>query len=96
MGLGKTLTTLSLLVLKKGADQATVRRVEGTAVLFFILLASPYLHILLDLMSINATLIVVPPSLLHMWETEIRDKVQAGVFRVMVYHGQLRPKDPSV
>ena len=96
MGLGKTLTTLSLLVLKKGTDQATVRRVEGTAVLFFILLASPSLHILLDLMSINATLIVVPASLLHMWETEIRDKEQAGVFRVMLYHGPSCPKDLSV
>ena len=46
--------------------------------------------------TINAILIVVLASLFHMWETEIRDKVQAWVFRVMVYHGPSRPKDPSV
>ena len=92
MGLGKTLSTISLLVVKKQEDRQTIRKVQGVCSSSS---GGTNCLLLADLISINATLIVVPASLMHMWEAEIKSKVKPGVLRVKIYHGSSRPKDPS-
>ena len=75
MGLGKALSTLSLLVQKRKIDEAAVSRVVPLSCFL-----NFYWDIPQDLASIDSMLVVVPASLLHIWKTEIKYKVRAGVF----------------
>ena len=49
-----------------------------------------------DRLSTPGTLVVVPASLMNMWEAEVASKVRGGYLRVKIYHGSSRPKDPAV
>ena len=78
MGLGKTLSMISLILDSK-KQRSFISRSKNTDD---------------NMLSTNGTLVVVPLTLLRMWETEIRSKVRSGLLSVTIYHGANRAKDP--
>ena len=78
MGLGKTLSMISLILDSK-KQRSFISRSKNTDD---------------NMLSTNGTLVVVPLTLLRMWETEIRSKVRSGLLSVTIYHGANRVKDP--
>ncbi|KAJ3142774.1 hypothetical protein HDU90_002645 [Geranomyces variabilis] len=43
----------------------------------------------------KTTLIVAPLALINQWEQEILTKTKQGTLKVLLYHGNARPKDPK-
>ena len=78
MGLGKTLSMISLILDNKKQSKF-ISRSRNTDD---------------NILSTHGTLVVVPLTLLRMWETEVKSKVKPGLLSVTIYHGANRAKDP--
>ena len=76
MGLGKTLSLISLILAQK--DNRSIDYDDG-----------PHDR----MVSVKATLVVVPLTLLQMWDTEIKLRVRPHTLSVLIYHGPKRTKD---
>merc|ERR1711952_78787 len=82
MGLGKTLTMISLIL--KHREIKEQRREEGEEE------DGDWKERLGDLVDSNTTLIICPASLLGQWEKEVENKVRGSQVRLLVYHGNNR------
>ncbi|KAF8545103.1 SNF2 family N-terminal domain-containing protein [Trichophaea hybrida] len=83
MGLGKTLTILSLITATLELAGTHQSGMED-------LLCAPDIN-----MRSRATLIVTPVSTLGNWEEQIATHVWPGKLRYFIYHGKNRPTDPA-
>ncbi|KAF8244002.1 hypothetical protein K440DRAFT_29880 [Wilcoxina mikolae CBS 423.85] len=83
MGLGKTLTILSLITATLELADTHHSEMED-------LLSAPEFK-----MRSRATLVVTPVSTLGNWEEQIATHVWPGRLRYFVYHGKNRPTDPA-
>ena len=79
MGLGKTLTMIALILKQRENEPRPKSRdlPSGEE----------------ELLSVKATLVVVPLTLLDMWNNEIRSKVDPHTLSILIYHGPKRTKD---
>lgn len=84
MGLGKTLSMISLIMKAKQLEEA-VSESQPT----WESRGRPTL-------KTEGTLVVAPLTLLSIWEKEIESKLFSGNLTVFRYHGPKRPKDPRV
>ncbi|CAG1982698.1 unnamed protein product, partial [Fusarium graminearum] len=75
MGLGKTLTMISLVAM----DMEPGRE-----------MCAPIDDIPTDKHAVAATLVIVPPPILGTWEQQIEDHVNEGALHYRRYHGKLR------
>ena len=81
MGLGKTLSMISLIMKKKQLGETSEPQSTGEK------RGGPTLRS-------EGTLVVAPLTLLSIWENEIESKLYPGNLSVFCYHGPKRPKDP--
>ena len=89
MGLGKTLSILSLVcsTLQEAAEWADIAPIDTDV--------DSTIAGVTALTNVKATLLVCPLSVISNWETQIATHVQPDTLKVYVYHGPNRNSDPE-
>jgi SNF2 family DNA or RNA helicase len=103
MGLGKTLTMLSLIVKTKAAaggsmgleeigEAERIRSRNLNGMLYVCGLGLWNISTIFSqenykLVKSNATLVIAPASLIYQWEREVKDRIKPGKLKVLVFHG---------
>ncbi|KAF5666232.1 hypothetical protein FHETE_6354 [Fusarium heterosporum] len=102
MGLGKTLSILSLIVTSNDASYEWERQApiqpeapEHKPTKHEVLSQQPTLALTPVMRNVKTTLLVCPLSTVTNWEEQIKQHVQPGALDYHIYHGPNRIKDPT-
>ena len=92
MGLGKTLTMISLILKHRELEEEREiqnGKKEDEKELWLSKKSKGFVRS-------KATLVICPASLLSQWEGEVKRRVKSGAMRVHVYHGTSRGQSAKV
>eukprot|EP01080_Neovahlkampfia_damariscottae_P010339 gene10339-2753_t len=80
LGLGKSIEIISLLLIQG----CRIKKLSSTI--------REGIHTYYN----GGTLIIVPPTILHLWENEIKKNVEKNTIKYYLYHGSSRNREPKV